>query len=56
MVSAQQETHPDGGQCRDVPAATQISIGDAGFDAFWLQDEIYGNPPCLGLGELEAIP
>lgn len=38
-----------------IAIATQISIRDAGFDEFWLQGQIYDNPPCLGLGELEAI-
>jgi hypothetical protein len=39
----------------DISIATQISIRDAGFDEYWLQDQIYENPTCLGLGELEAI-
>lgn len=39
----------------DIPIATQISIREAGFNEFWLQDQIYDNPSCLGLGELEAI-
>ena len=39
----------------NIAIATQISIREAGFDEFWLQDQIYDNPSCLGLGELEAI-
>ena len=35
--------------------AKQISIRDAGHNEFWLRDQIYENPKCLGLGELEAI-
>src|SRR5271163_1935179 len=37
-----------------ISIATQVSIREAGFDEFWLQDQIYDNPSCLGLGELEA--
>jgi len=32
-----------------------MSIREAGFDEIWLQTQIYDNPSCLGLGELEAI-
>ncbi len=39
----------------DIPIATQVAIRESGFDEFWLQDQIYDNPSCLGLGELEAI-
>ena len=39
----------------EISIASQVSIRDAGFDEFWLQDQIYDNPSCLGLGELEAI-
>jgi hypothetical protein len=38
-----------------IQIAQQLSIRDAGFDEYWLQDQIYENPTCLGLGELEAI-
>jgi hypothetical protein len=38
-----------------VLIAQQILIRDAGFDEYWLQDQIYENPACLGLGELDAI-
>jgi hypothetical protein len=39
----------------NIPFAQQISIRDAGYDEYWLQDQIYQNPTCLGLGQLEAI-
>jgi hypothetical protein len=39
----------------DVHIAKQLSIREAGFDEYWLQDQIYENPACLGLGELDAI-
>ena len=39
----------------DVPIATTVSIRDAGFDEYWLQKQIYENPTCIGLGELESI-
>jgi len=38
-----------------ITIATQVSIRDAGFDEYWLQAQIFENPACLGLGELEAI-
>lgn len=38
-----------------ISIATQVSIREAGFDEFWLQDQIYDNPSCLGLGDLEAL-
>lgn len=38
-----------------VPIAATVSIRDAGFDEYWLQDQIYENPGCLGLGELESL-
>jgi hypothetical protein len=39
----------------EIPIAKTISIHDAGFDEYWLQDQIYENPTCLKLGELEAV-
>jgi len=35
--------------------AKQLSIREAGKDEYWLQDQIFDNPTCLGLGEIEAI-
>jgi len=38
-----------------IDFAKNISIREAGKDEYWLQDQIYDNPNCLGLGELESI-
>lgn len=35
--------------------AKSISIREAGKNELWLQDQIFENPSCLGLGELEAV-
>jgi hypothetical protein len=39
----------------DVVIAQEVGIREAGFDEYWLQDQIYENPACLGLGELDAL-
>jgi hypothetical protein len=39
----------------DIPIATPVGIREAGFDEYWLQSQIYDNPTCLGLGDLESI-
>jgi hypothetical protein len=39
----------------EVQLARHLNIRDAGYDESWLQDQIYQNPVCLGLGELDAI-
>ena len=38
-----------------VQLANRLSIREAGYDEYWLQDQIYQNPSCLGLGELDAL-
>jgi hypothetical protein len=38
-----------------VPLAELVSIRDAGFDEYWLQDQIVENPAALRLGDLDAI-
>lgn len=38
-----------------LPLASTLSIRECGYNEFWLQDQIYENPSCLGLGELDAI-
>ena len=40
---------------KEVHIAQRLSIRQAGYDERWLQDQIYENPSCLGLGELDAI-
>lgn len=39
----------------EVLVAQQISIREAGFDEYWLQDQIWANPNALGLGDLETV-
>ncbi len=39
----------------DISIASTISIRESGFDEYWLQDQIYENPTCLKLGELESV-
>lgn len=39
----------------EITLAQAVSIREAGFDEYWLQDQVFENPACLGLGELEAI-
>lgn len=38
-----------------LPIANTLSIRECGYDEYWLQDQIFENPNCLGLGELDAI-
>lgn len=39
----------------DIAIAQPISIREAGFDEYWLQGQIFDNPGCLHLGDVEAI-
>ena len=39
----------------EIPLATGLSIREAGLDEYWLQQQIFDNPACLGLGDLDAI-
>jgi hypothetical protein len=39
----------------DIEIVQSIAIREANLDEYWLQDQIYDNPECLGLGELESI-
>jgi len=39
----------------EIKIAERLSIREAGFDEYWLQEQIYENPACLDLGELDAI-
>ncbi len=38
-----------------IQFARALSIREAGFNEYWLQDQIYENPACLGLGDLETL-
>ena len=39
----------------EVLIAQSISIREAGYDEYWLQDQIWANPGALGLGDLDAL-
>jgi len=39
----------------EILICEQISIREAGKDEYWLQEQIWSNPACLGLGELEQV-
>ncbi len=39
----------------EISIARLVSIRDAGYDEFWLQDQIWANPASLGLGDLDAL-
>ena len=39
----------------DIQIAQALSIRESGYDEYWLQNHIYENPVCLGLGEVDAI-
>jgi hypothetical protein len=39
----------------NIAIANHLTIRECGLDEYWLQDQIYNNPNCLGLGELDAI-
>lgn len=38
-----------------IPIAHSLSLREAGYDEYWLQDQIWGNPAALGLGELDTL-
>jgi hypothetical protein len=44
-----------GDDMETIQIAQALSIRDEGFDEYWLQDQIYENPACLGLGDLDAL-
>lgn len=35
----------------DIPIGRTLGIRECGYDEYWLQDQIYANPACLGLGK-----
>lgn len=39
----------------EISIAHSVSIREAGFDEYWLQDQIWANPAALGLGDLDAL-
>ena len=38
-----------------IPVSKTVSLRSVGKDESWLQDQIWENPSCLGLGELEGV-
>lgn len=39
----------------DIPIAKTIPIRDAGYNEYWLQEQIINNPSALDLGDLEVV-
>lgn len=39
----------------EITFSQSISIREAGYDEYWLQDQIWSNPAALGLGDLDAL-
>jgi hypothetical protein len=39
----------------NIPIAKTVPIREAGFDEYWLQEQIINNPSSLDLGELEVV-
>lgn len=39
----------------EISVAQTLSIREAGYDEYWLQDQICSNPAILGLGELDVL-
>lgn len=39
----------------EISIARPVSIRDAGFNEYWLQDQIWANPSALGMGDLDAL-
>jgi len=38
-----------------IPISETVALESVGLDEAWLQDQIWENPSCLGLGELEGV-
>lgn len=43
------------GDDMEITIASTLSIRECDLDEYWLQDQIYENPSCLGLGDLESV-
>lgn len=39
----------------EIPIAAVVRLREASLDEYWLQAQIYENPTCLGLGDLESV-
>lgn len=40
---------------KDIPISKTVSLKSAGLNEAWLQKQIWDNPSCLGLGDLEGV-
>lgn len=38
-----------------IPVSETVSIASLGLNEAWLQEQIWDNPACLGLGDLEGV-
>lgn len=39
----------------EITFAQSMALREAGYDEYWLQDQIWSNPSALGLGDLDAL-
>ncbi len=39
----------------DIPITETVSLASLNLDEAWLQEQIWDNPSCLGLGDLEGV-
>ncbi len=39
----------------DIPVSETVSLSSLGLDETWLQNQIWDNPSCIGLGDLEGV-
>ena len=39
----------------EIPISETISLSSLGLDEAWLQELIWDNPSCIGLGDLEGV-
>lgn len=40
---------------KEIPISETVSLKSSGLNEAWLQDQIWNNPSCLGLGDLEGV-
>jgi hypothetical protein len=39
----------------EIPISETVSLSSLGLDEAWLQEQIWDNPSCIGLGDLEGV-
>lgn len=39
----------------EMPISETVSLSSLGLDEAWLQEQIWDNPSCIGLGDLEGV-